>query len=427
MSTRISAALGLDVSGFRSGLEKASGLAERFKRLLRIGDVGGGFRQLIGAGALIQGFRSTINAAQEARDRARELGRTVDAGTASVARYGDAWDGLRQNISGAAIAGLGFFTRIGEVAGNFLNDNVAARFRFGPGAEGRAEGARVRGIAEEAGANADRLASPAALEAARRRGEERRRSADQRRRADDQSMGQVSAEFAAATAAREEAALEALPAARQIEALEARRAAHLQTYNNAQRPILERAKAFSAAVDTEIQLAAKKAALEKEAAAAKARAQEEELAREEKLTAAKIAQASAAARVQQAGDALATAQRDALRSTPQELARTATGRRDTTASGVAARGILRDEATARRLARSGGSEELFDFQSRRTVQAGAEFFQRRALDARGGLDQLTSGERNPFAGAEKELSAAGKELSAAAKELKTITLEIDAS
>jgi hypothetical protein len=235
-------------------------------------------------------------------------------------------------------------------------------------------------------------------------------------------------------ASRRERELSALPLEAQLERAKERQLAADRESGNLRNSALARARYSLVAEEAITEQARLRAEIQTEAQAAWDRALAEEEKRQaevtalvEKEAAAKEKVAAAAARVQQAGAALATAQRDALRSTPQELARTASGRRDTTASGVAARGILRDEATARRLARSGGTEELFDFKARRTVQAGAEFFQRRALDARGGLDQLTSAEQNPFAGAEKELAAAGKELSAAAKELKTITLEIDAS
>lgn len=121
MSTsRVTAFLGMDISAFQSGLDKASGRLETFKRTLKTGDIGGSIKQALGAGALIQGFRTILENAQEARDKARELGEALDPSTSSVAAYADQWDRIKESIAGAAIQGLGFFTSIGNKIGQAM-------------------------------------------------------------------------------------------------------------------------------------------------------------------------------------------------------------------------------------------------------------------------------------------------------------------
>lgn len=428
MSSRITAFLDMNISGFTAGVARAGTLMERLKRTVKIGDLGGGVRSLLGGGAILQGFRATINAAQEARDRARELGRTVDAGTASVARYGDAWNGIKASISSTAIAGLGLVTRLGEYVGEFVNDNIAGRFRgLGFGFAGSNNAERVRRISEEAGENADRLSSPAARDAARRRGEDRARAAADARRKDDQELGRVQAELAAAEEERRTAAEAQLPLAEQIGALETRRTAQLRTYNDTSKSALDRAKAFRGAVASELQIAERKRTLEAQAAAEKARAEEAELARREAIAPAQERQATAQERVQTATAELARQRDDARKFSPEDLVKTASGRRDTTATGLRAAQILRDEARARTLERSRGSETLFDARTQRNVRADARFFQSRALTARSKFGQLRSDERDPFAGAGKELTGAAAELKQAAAELKTVQVTVDAS
>lgn len=115
--SRITAFLGLDASGFQAGLDKANTAAERFKKVLKTGDVGNGLKQMIGAGAIIEAFRGIMSAAQDARTKAKELGMEVERGTASVAAYGDRWDLLKDSIKDAGIAALSFFTQVGRSIG----------------------------------------------------------------------------------------------------------------------------------------------------------------------------------------------------------------------------------------------------------------------------------------------------------------------
>lgn len=118
--SRITAFLGLDVSPFQAGIDKANTALGRFKSLLKAGDVGNGLRQMLGAGAIIQGFRGILQAAQETRDEARKLGTTIDAGTASVAAYADRWDQAKSAVASFGIQALSVFTRVGRAIGKGL-------------------------------------------------------------------------------------------------------------------------------------------------------------------------------------------------------------------------------------------------------------------------------------------------------------------
>lgn len=113
---RVMAFLGMDIGLFRSGLDKANGLFAGFKRGLKIGGLGGlgGF---LGAGAILMGFKSMLDAAQDVRDEAKELGMELDRGVASVAAYADRWDQIKEAIRDAGIEALSFFTRTGRAIG----------------------------------------------------------------------------------------------------------------------------------------------------------------------------------------------------------------------------------------------------------------------------------------------------------------------
>jgi hypothetical protein len=164
---------------------------------------------------------------------------------------------------------------------------------------------------------------------------------------------------------------------------------------------------------------------DKEAQEAWDRAIKEEEKRQEEL--AKMAERHTAALKKQkdATKTLADARRDLTATSLQDLTRTAGGRVDTTSAGVQARAILRDEATAQRLRRSGLTQRLRDPKTGEAFDAGAEFFSQRALDRRGQLQQLSTAEQNPLAGAEAGLKEASAELKAAAAELKTVNIEVE--
>ncbi len=121
---------------------------------------------------------------------------------------------------------------------------------------------------------------------------------------------------------------------------------------------------------------------------------------------------------------LKTQRRDAISATLQELLTSPTGRRNTSAAGMAARGIVEDEARARALVRSGNRVMMFDRKTQRSFEAGPEFFQNRAEQARARLDQLKSSERDPFGQASAELKGAAADLKSAAAELQKFDVEV---
>ena len=99
----------------------------------------------------------------------------------------------------------------------------------------------------------------------------------------------------------------------------------------------------------------------------------------------------AAGKLATAAKSLATARADALGATLEELRN---GTRGTSSQQVTARKIAEDEARARRLRDSGNTTtRMIDGKNQ---EVGAEFFQNRALEARSGLDNLKSGERDPY-------------------------------
>jgi hypothetical protein len=266
MAAEIIAKLGLDSSRFQAGLTQANVSFQRFTQVVKSGKIGGSLGALLGAGGIIQGFRATINAAQEARDKAAELGRTVDEGTSAVARYGDAWDRIKRTITETAISGLGLVVRSGEAVGEFVNDQLASRLRGMTPDQAK----RTREISETAAANADRLSSPAAMAAARARGEARKA-------ADEQQMREVSRLMNDATERRQEAALREKPLAEQVVVLEEKRNTLLKEFNNGRATVLVRAKAFAEAAKIEEKIAERRRDIEKQTAAeqerqAKARA-----------------------------------------------------------------------------------------------------------------------------------------------------------
>jgi hypothetical protein len=415
-SSRVTAFLGLDISNFQSGLDKANGLMARFKALTKVGGFGslGG---LLGVGAMVQSFRAVMERAQQARDAARELGRSVDDGTASVARYADQWDRIKASIADAAISGLAFFTRTGESAGEFVNDQLVSRLRGMTPDQAR----RTREISESAAANADRLSSPEALAAAKRRGDDKR---DASRRTDEQTMREVAGLMNDANARREQTALSVLPIEKQIAELERRRLAFQKAYADGSKTPLTRARAFNDLSKTEEEIARKKAEREKSITEERKKQTDEQKRANKAAADALKDYERALARESAAGRSLATARQDALGFT---VADAASGSRGNVAAREAARRIVRDESTARSLADSGRRVTLFDSETQRNREVGADFFQQRALDARQQLTGLISGEKNPFAAAEQELRSAGSELKAAAEALKNavITVEVD--
>lgn len=167
-SSTLRAILEMDIRPFKAGLKQANSILAVFKKEISAAGGGGFFGKAFGVGAVVQAFRTTIQAAQDARAEAEKFKQPIDAATASVARYGDALDGLKKNISDAGVVTLSFFTRAGEMAGQQMSRTIGLL-------QGRSldETDRNIAISEEAGANADKLSDPKALEEARKRGEER--------------------------------------------------------------------------------------------------------------------------------------------------------------------------------------------------------------------------------------------------------------
>jgi hypothetical protein len=280
------------------------------------------------------------------------------------------------------------------------------------------QAARTREISETASANADRLSSPEALEAAQRRGEEKRAAAA---RADEQAMRTVAGFMKEGSEARAKAAFDALAPAQQLVVLEQQRAAFQKEYENTARSAQQRAGAFRDLARSETDIAEKKKQIERDATAEKEKQKrlEKQLAEETKRRTKTLAEATTAESKAQKN--LATQKRDAVSFT---VADAASGVRGNTFDREAARRIVRDEETARRLHDSRRNVTLFDSKTQRNFEAGSEFFQQRALTARQGLAGATSDERDPFRGAGEALKSAGADLKAAAAELKNVQLDV---
>lgn len=404
--SRVQTFLGIDISHFQSGLDKASGLAARFKSLMKIGGLGslGG---LVGSAALVQAFRSTYERAQQARDAAEKLNRTVNAGTAAVARNADAWDNLKNAVGDTLLGVLSFFSKAGEGWGA-----LAAKM-IRPQGQSDAQLRRTMAIGEAADRNAARLSTPEALEAAAARGAQKR-AADARE--DEQRMREVAREMNSAAERRETVRREALPLAQQLVELERERAALQRQFADSSQSALARARAFGALSRTEEEIARKRVEQEREIAEQK-RKQE---AAQEKVTQATRRTEDAYESLVQAQSALGTARRDAV---APSLADVAAGRRGASGDRALAAQILRDEARAQRMYESGHRVSVLDSPAGRPREVGWEYFRDRAAAARES-SRFQSADQRPFAAAERAVDQAGKELSSAAAELKAAAAEL---
>jgi hypothetical protein len=306
--------------------------------------------------------------------------------------------------------------------GDNITDNIARAREFFGGPSVKDQMRTIR-INEEAEANIARLTDPTSMALAKERGKSRRDAeAKAAAEADTKQMREVASLMNDAAARRERTAFEALPLAQQLTELERRKLHFQKEYANSSRPVLARARALNDLAKTEEEITKKKSEREKEVTAEKQRQTEAQQRNNEKAAEALETYERALARESAAGRSLATARSYALGFT---VADAASGARGNTFAGEAARGILRDEARARSLADSGRRVTLFDAKTQTNTQVGAEYYQRRALDARQALTGLTSGEKNPFAAAEQELKAAGAELKAAAAALQTAVITVE--
>lgn len=414
--SRITAFLGLDATAFQAGLDKANVAARNFRQ--QMAQAGGGqLASAVGVAALVKGFGAILTRAQEARDAAGKLNRTVDDGTNSVAKLADAWDRIKGKIADAGVGFLSLFTRTGEGLGEDFNDFAMSRLRGMTPEQAK----RTREISEKADANADRLSSPEAMEAAKKRGDDRKVAAA---RADEQNMKTVAGLMNEASESREKAALEALPIEQQITELERRKLSFQKDYANTANSSLTRAKALNQLAKTEEEIVRKKAQQEREITDEKRKQADITKAynaKAKELLEAGKREADAQGRVDSARRNLSTQISDSLGFT---LSDAASGQRGSPSDNMLAQRIQQDEATARRLHDSGNSVAMWDEKTQKPFKADAGFFHQRAQTARENFNGLVSGEKNPFAGAETELKAAGVDLKAAAADLKNISLEV---
>jgi phage-related minor tail protein len=120
MSIGIDYILRATTEGFTAGMAKANNAIEDTKKSLK-GFGGASLVSTIGVAGVIAGFKAVLSTAQEVRDELEKMGKPVSAATASVARYGDAWDQVKKTLSEATVFSLSIFTRTGEAIGSFIN------------------------------------------------------------------------------------------------------------------------------------------------------------------------------------------------------------------------------------------------------------------------------------------------------------------
>ncbi len=121
MSIGVDFILRANSSGFTRGLAQANNKLTDLKKGFRAMDFGRMFTGSIGVGAVIAAFSHVINSAQVMRDKLREAHEQIPVGTASVARYADSWDRLKDSVTETGVKTLSFFTQYGEAFGQYLN------------------------------------------------------------------------------------------------------------------------------------------------------------------------------------------------------------------------------------------------------------------------------------------------------------------
>lgn len=120
-------AIGIDfilrasTAGFTRGIAAANNSIHDLKKSLKVGDVGNGIKQWLGAGAVIAGMRAIINHAEETRDSLEKLGKPIPVATASVAQLADGFKDLKNWMAEASVTGLSMFTKLGDAAGRYYN------------------------------------------------------------------------------------------------------------------------------------------------------------------------------------------------------------------------------------------------------------------------------------------------------------------
>lgn len=141
MSIGVDFVLRANSSGFTKAMGAANNGIKDLKKSFRDFDVGGGFKQALGVGGIIAGFRAAITNAQELRDEAEKTGKKIDDSTRSVAQYGDALGELWQGTKNLTTTTLSFFTRAGEGWGMLINRMRGVTREQEKIAEGAARGA----------------------------------------------------------------------------------------------------------------------------------------------------------------------------------------------------------------------------------------------------------------------------------------------
>jgi hypothetical protein len=121
MSIGVDFILRANSATFTKAMAGVNNSVKDLKKSFRDFDVGNGFKQALGVGGIIQGFRLAITNAQNLRDELEKMGRPVDDATRSVAAYGDALDDAWQGSKNLATTTLSFFTRAGEGWGMVIN------------------------------------------------------------------------------------------------------------------------------------------------------------------------------------------------------------------------------------------------------------------------------------------------------------------
>lgn len=120
--------LSANTENFSAGMREAGESAKGLKRTLS--DTFGensllsklsiaGFTTLF-----VRGILSAADAAQEMRDKAIEMGRAVEDGVASAARFGDTVDSIKKGFTEAGVSVLSFFTRAGEGWGEIISRSL---------------------------------------------------------------------------------------------------------------------------------------------------------------------------------------------------------------------------------------------------------------------------------------------------------------
>lgn len=109
-------------ASFTKAVAAANNSVKDLKKGLRDFDVGNGFKNALGVGGVIAAFRMAITNAQELRDEADKIGKSIDRGTRSVAELGDAVGRIGKGFKNALTDGLSFFTSIGDKARQFFQN-----------------------------------------------------------------------------------------------------------------------------------------------------------------------------------------------------------------------------------------------------------------------------------------------------------------